>query len=84
MTAAAVSPVPPADWRERAACRRPGVDPEWFFPEQGGTTRPAKRICQQCPVRVDCLDYAIATRQQFGVWGGLSERERRRLWGRAR
>jgi WhiB family redox-sensing transcriptional regulator len=83
MTAAALSPVS-ADWREWAACRRPGVNPEWFFPEKGGSARPAKRICRQCPVRADCLDYAIGTGQQFGIWGGLSERERRRLRERAR
>ena len=79
----AVSPAT-VDWRQRAACRRPEVDPELFFPERGGTARPAKRICQQCPVQADCLQYAIVTRQQFGVWGGLSERERRRLRERTR
>jgi WhiB family transcriptional regulator, redox-sensing transcriptional regulator len=80
---AELSPTP-ADWRERAACRGPGVDPELFFPEQGGSAKPAKQVCHRCPVRADCLDYAIATRQQFGIWGGLSEQERRRLRGRAR
>jgi WhiB family redox-sensing transcriptional regulator len=83
MTAAALSPTA-ADWRARAACRRPGVDPELFFPVKGASARPAKRVCQRCPVRAECLEFALATRQEHGVWGGLSERERRRLRGWAR
>jgi WhiB family transcriptional regulator, redox-sensing transcriptional regulator len=79
-----VAPMRERTWRDRAACRRRGVDPEVFFPEKGGSARPAKRICRQCPVRADCLAYAIATRQQFGIWGGLSQRERQRLRERPR
>ena len=54
------------------------ADPEAFFPEKGGSTREAKRICAACPVRDDCLQYALENDERFGIWGGLSERERRR------
>ena len=66
-----------ADWQERALCAQ--TDPEAFFPEKGGSTREAKRICSGCEVRAECLDYALAHDERFGIWGGLSERERRRL-----
>lgn len=65
------------DWQEQALCAQ--TDPEAFFPEKGGSTREAKRICTGCDVRVDCLEYALAHDERFGIWGGLSERERRRL-----
>lgn len=55
------------------------TDPEAFFPEKGGSTREAKRICAGCDVRAECLEYALAHDERFGVWGGLSERERHRL-----
>jgi hypothetical protein len=55
------------------------TDPEAFFPEKGGSTREAKRICQGCEVRDACLEYALAHDERFGIWGGLSERERRRI-----
>jgi WhiB family redox-sensing transcriptional regulator len=55
------------------------TDPEAFFPEQGGSTREAKRVCGRCEVQPECLEYALDTRQRYGVWGGLSERERRKL-----
>lgn len=64
-------------WQERALCAQ--TDPEAFFPEKGGSTRDAKRVCSACPVRDECLDYAMAHDEKFGIWGGLSERERRRL-----
>ena len=64
-------------WQERALCAQ--TDPEAFFPEKGGSTREAKKICQRCPVRAECLEYALANDERFGIWGGLSERERRRL-----
>ena len=64
-------------WQERALCAE--TDPEAFFPEKGGSTREAKRICAQCEVRVECLEYALESDERFGIWGGLSERERRRL-----
>jgi WhiB family redox-sensing transcriptional regulator len=64
-------------WQERALCAQ--TDPEAFFPEKGGSTREAKRICLGCEVRDRCLEYALAHDERFGIWGGLSERERRRL-----
>ncbi|HEY3894783.1 MAG TPA: WhiB family transcriptional regulator [Pseudonocardiaceae bacterium] len=65
------------DWQERALCAQ--TDPEAFFPEKGGSTREAKRICSGCEVRAECLEYALAFDERFGIWGGLSERERRKL-----
>ena len=72
-------PLTPDDpqWQEKALCAQ--TDPEAFFPEKGGSTREAKRICLGCEVRDACLDYALANDERFGIWGGLSERERRRL-----
>ena len=64
-------------WQEHALCAQ--TDPEAFFPEKGGSTREAKRICLGCEVKDACLDYALANDERFGIWGGLSERERRRL-----
>ncbi|HET9772369.1 MAG TPA: WhiB family transcriptional regulator [Acidimicrobiia bacterium] len=64
-------------WQERANCL--GVDPELFFPERGASTREAKSVCAGCAVRLDCLEYALRNHEKFGIWGGLSERERRRL-----
>jgi WhiB family redox-sensing transcriptional regulator len=69
------------DWQDRALCAE--TDPEAFFPEKGGSTREAKRICSGCEVRAECLEYALAHDERFGIWGGLSERERRRLKRRA-
>ena len=63
-------------WMLEAKCL--DADPEAFFPEKGGSTREAKRICSICPVREECLEYALANEERFGIWGGLSERERRR------
>ncbi|GAA4399747.1 hypothetical protein GCM10023147_37620 [Tsukamurella soli] len=65
------------EWQDRALCAQ--TDPEAFFPEKGGSTREAKRICLGCEVRSECLEYALAKDERFGIWGGLSERERRRL-----
>jgi WhiB family transcriptional regulator, redox-sensing transcriptional regulator len=64
-------------WRQHALCAE--TDPEAFFPEKGGSTREAKRVCVDCPVRLQCLEYALGNDERFGIWGGLSERERRRL-----
>lgn len=64
-------------WQERALCAQ--TDPEAFFPEKGGSTREAKRVCQNCDVREDCLQEALDNDERFGIWGGLSERERRKL-----
>ncbi|QIV79575.1 WhiB family transcriptional regulator (plasmid) [Mycolicibacterium frederiksbergense] len=65
------------DWAEKARC--PETDPEAFFPEKGGSTKEAKKVCQRCPVKDPCLQWALDNDERFGVWGGLSERERRRL-----
>lgn len=64
-------------WQSDALCSQ--TDPEAFFPEKGGSTRDAKRICESCDVRNQCLEYALQNDERFGIWGGLSERERRRL-----
>ena len=64
-------------WRLDALCAE--TDPEAFFPEKGGSTREAKRVCASCAVRAECLEYALTSDERFGIWGGLSERERRRL-----
>jgi WhiB family redox-sensing transcriptional regulator len=68
-------------WQERALCAQ--TDPEAFFPEKGGSTREAKKVCIGCDVRGECLEYALANDERFGIWGGLSERERRKLKKRA-
>ncbi len=68
-------------WQDRALC--PQTDPEAFFPEKGGSTREAKRVCVGCDVKAECLEYALANDERFGIWGGLSERERRKLKKRA-
>ncbi len=65
------------EWTARALCAQ--TDPEAFFPEKGGSTREAKRVCLSCEVRAPCLEYALGHDERFGIWGGLSERERRRL-----
>ena len=73
-----------ARWRELAACR--GADLGLFFPERGEPAEPARLVCAACPVRQACLDYAITNRIIHGIWGGLTERERRALrsgWVRA-
>jgi len=64
-------------WQDRALCAQ--TDPEAFFPEKGGSTREAKKVCRGCEVRAECLEYALEHDERFGIWGGLSERERRRL-----
>jgi len=71
----------PLSWQDRALCAQ--TDPEAFFPEKGGSTREAKKVCQSCEVKAECLDYALAHDERFGIWGGLSERERRKLKRRA-
>ena len=64
-------------WQDEANCL--GVDPDLFFPERGASTREAKEICRGCVVRLDCLEYALVNGEKFGIWGGMSARERRRL-----
>ena len=64
-------------WQDDALCAQ--TDPEAFFPEKGGSTREAKKVCASCDVKAECLEYALANDERFGIWGGLSERERRRI-----
>lgn len=64
-------------WQERALCAQ--VDPEVFFPDKGGSTREAKKMCLTCDVRMDCLESALENDERFGIWGGLSERDRRKV-----
>ena len=64
-----------ACWREQAACRDAELDV--FFPERGESAGPARQVCARCPVRQPCLDYAISNRIAYGIWGGLTGRERR-------
>lgn len=66
-----------AEWMERGKCRE--MDPAVFFPNDGMGVQAAQRICAECPVRELCLEYALANRVDHGVWGGTSERERRRI-----
>lgn len=65
------------DWQESALCAQ--SDPDEWFQEKGGSTKTAKSVCHDCPVKADCLEYALANDERFGVWGGLSAIERRRL-----
>ena len=71
----------PLAWQSDSLCAQ--TDPEAFFPEKGGSTRDAKKICTSCEVRTMCLEYALENDERFGIWGGLSERERRKLKKRA-
>jgi WhiB family redox-sensing transcriptional regulator len=67
----------PDDWRQDAACR--DLDTAIFFPDAEQDSAPAQAICATCPVRAACLEFALLTRQDDGVWGGLTETERRRV-----
>ena len=74
-----------ARWRQQAACH--GTDLNLFYPERGKSAGPARQVCARCPVRQPCLDYALSNRITHGIWGGLTERERRPLhpaWCRTR
>ncbi len=64
-------------WQAYANCL--GVDPDLFFPERGASTREAKAVCEGCVVREECLEYALSNGEKFGIWGGMSERERRKI-----
>lgn len=68
----------PQPWMEDALCSQ--VDPNVFFPDTtGGSYRAAKMVCYRCPVREQCLEYALRNNENFGVWGGLSDTERKKL-----
>lgn len=64
-------------WQVDANCK--DVDPDIFFPDRGASTRKAKELCNACEVQEHCLEYAIVNAEKFGIWGGLSERERRKI-----
>ncbi|WP_455424317.1 WhiB family transcriptional regulator [Amycolatopsis thailandensis] len=64
-------------WMDDGICSQ--TDPEEFYPKKGGPTRFAKAICARCPVIADCLQYALDNNEHFGIWGGMTERERHRL-----
>jgi WhiB family redox-sensing transcriptional regulator len=66
-----------ASWRRHGACR--GLDPDMFFPQTDEEAGPAKAVCAGCGVRERCLDHALGYRERDGVWGGMTERERRRI-----
>jgi WhiB family redox-sensing transcriptional regulator len=67
----------PLSWQQSALCAQ--TDPKIFFPEHGGSAVTAKKICHACIVENDCLHFALDNREESGVWGGLSNRERRKL-----
>lgn len=61
-------------WMRDAVCAQ--TDPEAFYPDEHGSVAPAKAVCAVCPVLAECRAYALATDQRFGVWGGLSAKQR--------
>jgi WhiB family redox-sensing transcriptional regulator len=65
------------DWMDDGNCV--GVEPDIFFPGRGEVATAAKELCRECPVRVTCLEFALAHGEKWGIWGGKSERERRRI-----
>ena len=71
--------IEPADheWQNNANCL--GLDPVLFFPNRGDSTREARAVCAGCVVRQECLEYALANKLAHGIWGGHSERERKRM-----
>jgi WhiB family redox-sensing transcriptional regulator len=77
-----VSVTAQVSWREEAACK--GLDTNMFFPASDADAGPAKAVCATCPVRDLCLEWAIASHQEDGVWGGMTDTERRRLRRRRR
>lgn len=64
-------------WRHKGACN--GLDPTVFFPDSEEDSAEAKAICAECPVRVTCLEHALMSRERDGIWGGTTEKERRRI-----
>lgn len=72
-------PAPNTNWMAEGSCRGVAGADGLFFPERGESTRDAKAVCADCPVKAECLEYALANSEKFGIWGGTSERERRRL-----
>lgn len=64
-------------WRDDGACR--GLEPDIFYPDEDDDAEPAKIVCAMCAVRVSCLEHALRFREREGIWGGATERERRRI-----
>ncbi|MGI8633549.1 MAG: WhiB family transcriptional regulator [Solirubrobacterales bacterium] len=64
-------------WRRQSACR--GLDPDIFYPASDEEAAEAKVVCRQCSVQETCLEYALQGREKDGVWGGATEKERRRI-----
>ena len=64
-------------WQKQASCL--GTHPDLFFPKSGVSHKEAKAVCQSCPVRQDCLDFAIVAGEEFGIWGGLNGKQRQRV-----
>jgi WhiB family redox-sensing transcriptional regulator len=62
---------------ERGVCAQ--TDPDSFYPDRGESNKPSKKVCNECEVQPECLEYALENEEPFGVWGGLSERERRKI-----
>jgi WhiB family redox-sensing transcriptional regulator len=68
---------PRPTFMEHGLCAQ--IDPEMFYPEAGGSARPAKRICEHCPVTFDCLTWALAHNEKFGIWGGTAPKDRDKM-----
>jgi WhiB family redox-sensing transcriptional regulator len=68
-------------WAAYASCR--SLDPDLFFPVSEGSPDEALKVCRACPVREECLEWALDTRVPYGIWGGHTERERRRMLRRS-
>jgi WhiB family transcriptional regulator, redox-sensing transcriptional regulator len=69
------NPILDEEWKNRGSCS--GVNPALFYPESQASTKDAKKVCGSCPVRYECLEFAIEKGEKFGIWGGLTARERR-------
>ena len=72
-----MNPITPEPWMDAAVCAQ--TDPDEVFPDKGGSTARAKRVCLSCEVSAQCLQYALTNRERWGIWGGKSERERYKL-----
>lgn len=68
-------------WTDAAECSKPQYAHVNFYPERGEDAGPAKHVCRTCPVKSECLDYALKYRERFGIWGGLTERGRKDMYG---
>ena len=76
------APLTDQEWHQDAACR--DTDPDLFFSTADADRTAALQLCQACPVRMECLEHALATREAYGIWGGTDEQERKRLLRRRR